>query len=80
MKLVKIDPVGLKLPQRQIKVVGSTLGSSLGGFCGNDHLVSNPFQSNPKFFLARRIHVGRIEKRDPQIEAMSDNRDGIFYR
>jgi hypothetical protein len=47
MKLVNIDPVSLKLPQRQINVLSSTFGIFLGRFSGNDHIVSNRPQGNP---------------------------------
>ena len=40
MKLVNIDPVSLKLPEGQIDVIGSSLGVSLSGFSGHDHLSS----------------------------------------
>ena len=46
VKLVNVDPVGLKLPQRQLKVIRSTLGVSLGGFSGDDDLVSGGCTNN----------------------------------
>jgi len=80
VKLVNVDPVGLKLPQREVQVIRSTLAVSLGGFRGDDDLASDRRQGDPEFFFARGVHVGRIEKRDPQVEAVPDDSNGFILR
>jgi hypothetical protein len=52
----------------------------LSGFGGNNRFISDSLQGGADFLLTGEIHVGRIKKRNAQIETIFDEGHGFVCR